>query len=102
MSDQTAPQPLSAKNWFGKTGAGVILGFFIALGVSGLFRLAVGIDEAFFSTAGQVSMWLMAPVWALVISFVFFFSTGLRAWFWLALANIVIWGLLALFGGLGA
>ena len=36
-------------------------------------------------------MWMMAPVWALVVSLVFLFRTSLRAWGWLALANVVLW-----------
>ncbi|MBK6707927.1 MAG: hypothetical protein IPG54_10800 [Sphingomonadales bacterium] len=82
---------LTAKNWFGKVSAGLILGFLLALGASGLFRTLGGVDEAFFSTRGQFSMWMMAPVWALVVSLVFLFRTSLRAWGWLALANVVLW-----------
>lgn len=91
---------LTAKNWFGKASAGLILGFLIALGISGLFRTLGGVQEAFFSTKGQFSMWLMSPVWALVVSLVFLFRTSLRAWGWLVLANIVLWGLIAVLGGL--
>lgn len=90
---------LTAKNWFGKASAGLILGFLLALGTSGLFRVLGGVDEAFFSTKGQFSMWLMSPVWALAVSLVFLFRTSARAWAWLALANAVIWGLIAMLGG---
>lgn len=92
--------PLTSKNWFGKTAAGVILGFALALGLSGLFRISGGIEEAFFSTRGQVAMWMMAPIWALILSFVFMFRTTTRAWGWLLVANVIVWGAIVLTGGL--
>lgn len=91
---------LTARNWFGRASAGLILGFLLALGASGLFRTLGGVGEAFFSTKGQFAMWLMSPVWALVVSLVFLFRTSLRAWAWLALANIMVWGLIVALGGL--
>jgi hypothetical protein len=42
----------------------------------------------------------MAPIWSLVVALVFLFRTTLRAWLWLAAANIVLWGLLVVLGGL--
>ena len=78
---------LQSRHWFGKTMAGVVLGFGLALALSGLF--------AWFSPGGiaggggkvQFVMWLMAPVWALVLSFVYLFRDSLRAWLWLGAAN---------------
>ena len=32
-------------------------------------------------------MWLMAPLWAGVLSFVYLFRDSLRAWLWLGAAN---------------
>lgn len=91
---------LTARNWFGKASAGLILGFLLALGTSGLFRVLGCVNEDFFSTKGQFSMWLMSPVWALAVSLVFLFRTSARACGWLALVNTVIWGLIAMLGGL--
>jgi len=91
---------LTAKNWFGKASAGVILGFLLALGASGLFRTLAGIGESYFSTQGQFSMWMIAPIWVLILSFCFLFGSGGRAWAWLALANLLLWSLLAALGGL--
>ena len=70
-------------HWFGKTLAGLLLGFAIALAVSGLF--------AWFGPGGimggsgktQFNMWLIAPVWAFVLSFVFLFTSSRSAWLWL-------------------
>ncbi len=87
----SAARQLSSKDWFGKASAGVILGFGVALGASGLLTWLLGVQDTYFATKGQLAMWFMSPVWALVLSLCFFFSTGLRAWLWLGLANLVLW-----------
>ena len=91
---------ISSRDWLGKGTAGVLLGFVIALGASGLLKLATGVGDTFFSTKGQLSMWLMSPVWALVLSFCFLFTSSRSAWGWLGLAAGLIWALLFVAGGL--
>lgn len=86
-------QPLSSRDWFGKSAAGLVLGFTLALGASGLFQALTGVGDTFFSTKGQVSMWLMSPVWALTLSLCFLFRTSLRAWLWLGVVNLAVWAL---------
>lgn len=93
-------RPLTSRDWFGKSVAGLVLGFTLALGCAGLFKQAMGIRDAFFSTPGQFSMWLMSPVWALTVSLVFLFRTPLRAWLSLVAINLVVWLPVALTGGL--
>lgn len=92
-------KPLTSKDWFGKASAGLLLGFCLALGAAGLFKLLAGVGDTFFSTKGQFAMWLMSPVWALVLSFCFMFRSSARAWLWLALANLALWLPLAALGG---
>ncbi|MXO65899.1 hypothetical protein [Altericroceibacterium endophyticum] len=91
--------PLRASNWLGKASAGLVMGFLLALGAAGLLRTLVAGGATPFSTVGQFSMWMMAPVWALTVSLCFFFRTGPRAWVWLTLANGLVWGLVILLGG---
>ncbi|MFT3976879.1 MAG: hypothetical protein QM688_07175 [Sphingomonas bacterium] len=91
---------VSNRDWFGKASAGTLLGFFLALGAAGLFKLAAGVGDTFFSTKGQFAMWLMAPVWAGVLSFCFLFSSTRCAWGWLGLANALLWGFLFMSGGM--
>lgn len=86
-------QRLQSRHWFGKTMAATLLGFTLALALSGVF--------AFLTPGGlggegkiQFVMWTIAPVWASVLGFVFLFRDSLRAWLWLALANLVAWGVL--------
>ena len=80
---------LTSRDWFGKASAGLVLGFLLALGAGGLFKTLAGLDDTFFSTKGQLAMWMMAPIWAAVLSFSFMYRSPARAWGWLALANLV-------------
>lgn len=93
-------EELSSRHWFGKASAGLILGFLLALGLSGLLAWALDVGDTYFSTRGQLTMWSIAPVWTGVLGFCFLFRSGGRAWGWLALANAVVWAPL-LIGRLG-
>ncbi|WP_250458661.1 hypothetical protein [Microbulbifer litoralis] len=87
-------QKLTSRNWFGKASAGAIPGFALSLALCGLFaRFGPG-EVGFFSAQAQVTMWLMSPLWACILSFCFLFQSGARAWLWLGGANVVLWGLL--------
>ena len=81
---------LQSRHWFGKTLAGTVLGYTLALAVSGLVAL---LTPGGFSGEGKVqfNMWMIAPVWATVLGFVFLFRDSLRAWMWLGVANAVAW-----------
>ncbi len=100
MNKMRSHQQLSSRDWFGKSVAALFLGFLLALGCSGLFRELAGVGEGYFSTKGQFAMWLMAPVWALTLSFCFLFRSTLRAWLWLGAANFLVWVPVILMGGL--
>ena len=89
---------ITNRDWFGKASAGLLLGFVLALGASGLFRVGFGLKDAYFSTQGQFAMWLMSPVWALTLSLSFLFSSTRAAWGWLGLVSGLLWGLLLLAG----
>ncbi|MCC2977950.1 hypothetical protein LK533_14865 [Sphingomonas sp. PL-96] len=93
-------RPLSSRNWFGKASAGVVLGFALALGLSGLIAWAIGVGDTYFSTRGQLTMWAMAPIWCTILSFVFLFRSGVRAWAGLGVATLVVWLLLFATGSL--
>jgi len=79
---------LTSRNWFGKASAGLVCGFALALGLSGLFWL-YGPQGGPVSGRLQFSMWLMGPLWALIFSFCFLFRDGLRAWAWLGAAALI-------------
>lgn len=85
---------LQSRHWFGKSMAGLVLGFGLSLALSGLFAW-VGPDGI--NGGGgkiQFTMWLVAPIWCGVLSFVFLFRDSLRAWCWLGAANVVAFGVL--------
>jgi hypothetical protein len=85
---------LTSRDWLGKASAGTLLGFVLALGLCGWFaRFGPG-AISFMSAQGQVTMWLMAPLWVGILSFCFLFRSGPRAWGWLAVANLFVWSAL--------
>lgn len=96
----STPQ-LTSRNWLGKASAGLILGFVLALGLSGLLAWAIGVSDTFFSTRGQLTMWSIAPVWCTVLSLCFLFRSGARAWIVLGLASAIVWAALYGVGMLG-
>ncbi|AAN53530.1 hypothetical protein HRJ35_04740 [Shewanella oneidensis MR-1] len=84
LAEQDKLQP----DWWTKSLAGLILGFTLALGLVGLFAWfgPGGIDA---DTKVQFNMWLITPIWLLILSFSFLFKTGLRAIGYLSLLNIL-------------
>lgn len=82
---------LTSRDWFSKASAGLVLGFAIALGLSGLLDWAVGVRDLYMDVRGSVAMWLMGPVWCAVLSFCFLFRSGARAWAMLGAATAAIW-----------
>lgn len=94
MAEAAKQPPLSSRNWFGKASAGLIMGFVLALGLTGAFAWFGPGEVGYFSAQSQVTMWMMGPLWAGILSFCFLFRTGLRAWLWLGGASALVWGIL--------
>ena len=83
---KTRPR-LHSRHWFGKTMAGTVLGYTLALALSGAIAwLTPGGLQG--SGKIQFNMWMIAPLWATVLGFVYFFRDSLRAWLWLGAANM--------------
>ncbi|MBN3763599.1 hypothetical protein [Burkholderia sp. Ac-20365] len=83
-------------HWIGKTTAGAICGFIIALALSGLLvRLAPGasIDAA----KAETAMLFVPLVWTGVFSVAYLFRSGLRAWLWLGAASVVTLAIFEIF-----
>ncbi len=79
-------------DWLAKTLAGLVLGLVLALLASALLAaLLAGLP---ISERGQLAMWSVPPVWMGVLSGVYFFSSGLRAWLWLGGACLLAYGVL--------
>lgn len=78
-------------DWISKTLAGLILGFFIAMAISGLFfLLPLSIGR---SAEAQLMMWLFAPIWLTLLSTCYLFRNGKQAWLWLTVASITLYTL---------
>ncbi len=86
-------QRLQSRHWLGKPLAGTVLGYTLAVALSGIIAL---LTPGGFAGEGKVqfNMWMIAPVWTTVLGFVFLFRSTLRAWLWLGLANVLAWGVL--------
>ena len=87
--------------WLGKASAGIILGFTLALGISGLFMWITSSGLMAGSGKTQFAMWLVAPIWAGIASFCFLFRSGFTAWLWLGAVNIGVFALLFLVKSVG-
>lgn len=82
-------QPIR-RDWVSKTLAGLLLGFSLSIIASGV--LMTQLQGMPLPVSGQLAMWLVPPVWLGVLSGVYFFRSGRRAWAWLLGANAVALG----------
>lgn len=84
---------LDNRHWPGKTLAGTVLGYTLAVALSGV---VAWLTPGGLQGAGKIqfNMWMIAPLWAGVLGFVYLFRDSLRAWLWLGLANALAFGLL--------
>lgn len=78
--------------WCCKVLAGTVLGFLLAVALAGIFVWVTPASASKF----QVAMWLVAPLWLAVLSAVFLFRDGVRAWTWLGGANAAAYAVLFL------
>jgi hypothetical protein len=85
---ETARPRLQSRHWIGRTSAGLVPGYMLAVALSGVIAglTPEGLDGG--SGKIQFTMWVVAPLWATVLGFVHLFRDGLRAWSWLGAANV--------------
>ncbi len=86
---------LTSRNWLGKVSAALVLGFTLALALTCTFSAVFSRGDSYFTPQGQLAMWLVSPIWCLVLGLCFLFRSGPRAWAWLGLANAIAWALYA-------
>ncbi|MFS1702994.1 hypothetical protein [Alteromonas sp. AMM-1] len=91
LSEHEKIQP----HWFTKSVAATLLGLLFSFALIGLF--------AWYGPGGiqspnkvQFNMWMISPVWLLILSFSFLFRTGWRAVLMLGAANLVAWAVFLL------
>ena len=85
---------LKSEDSLAKASAGLVLGLTLSLALSGLLGVFGIQDVSQFSIEHQFTMWITGPILILILSSSFLFQSGLRAWCWLGLANVLCWGLL--------
>ncbi len=71
-----------SRDWIGKTLAGALCGFGLAIAVSGLFA-CLSPGGLAVQDKPQVAMWLVPPVWIAILSAAFAFRSAASAWLWL-------------------
>ncbi|SFD41448.1 hypothetical protein [Pseudoalteromonas denitrificans] len=77
-------------DWWSKSIAGIFLGLLLSVGLVGIFAWS-GPGGIAAPVKVQFNMWLISPIWLLILSFTYMFKTGLRAFICLSSANIVIY-----------
>ena len=79
-------------HWWSKSFAGFILGLTLAYAIVALFAWygPGGIDAP---VKVQFNMWLISPIWLLILSFTYLFKTGKKAFFYLGSANILLYSI---------
>ncbi|SEL22764.1 hypothetical protein SAMN05216359_106232 [Roseateles sp. YR242] len=83
-SARSPGEPPIQRHWWAKTIAGAVLGLSLGIATGGVYsRFSSGPPML----TSQIAMWMVAPVWMTVLSLVFLFRNGWRAWAWLLAAN---------------
>ncbi len=74
-------------HWIGKTSAGIVCGFVLALAASGLL-VRVGPGSSADAAKAETAMLVVPLVWTAAFSAAYVFRTGLRAWLWLGAVSV--------------
>lgn len=78
----------TARTLWSKTLAGTLLGFSLAMAISALFAWLTPGGPAGLNKF-QFVMWLVSPLWLLILGCVYFFRNARQAWLWLGAANLL-------------
>lgn len=79
-------------HWWLKTFAGLTLGLTLSFALIGMFAWygPGGIDAP---VKVQFNMWMISPIWLIILTFSYLFKTGLKAFIYLGSANIMLYSL---------
>lgn len=99
MSEIRKPQKIQP-DWWSKSLAAILLGALLSYGLIGLFawlgpdnlQQPLSNERALWRV--QFNMWMISPVWLLIIAFTYMFQSGKKAWIKLGLANVLVYALL--------
>lgn len=79
------------RDWVSKSLAGLLLGSVLGFAGSALF--AQLFSHIPLATRGQLAMWMAPTLWLAVLSGVYFFASGRKAWCWLGGGSVLLVGL---------
>lgn len=104
MSSLSQKQTIKS-HWWGKMIAGVVLGLGLSFALVGLFAwlgsdgLQQQISAERLLWRSQFLMWMITPIWLLILSLVYLFPTAKQAFIWLGGANIIAYAALFMVKG---
>ena len=84
--------------WFLKTSAGLLAGFALALAITGILAWA-GPGHIDTPDRVQFLMWMITPLWLLILALVFLCRSGWQAWGILLALNLIAWSAMHLIRG---
>lgn len=91
-----SPDKLTSKDWLGKVSAALVLGFALSIALTCIFAAIFSKGDGYFTAQGQMAMWLVSPIWCLILGLCFLFRSTARAWAVLGAANLIAWAAYAL------
>jgi len=91
---RAANEPPSLGRWVSILSAGLVLGFPLALALSGLLVALLPGGFVRYDAKHQLGMWSMGLFWSVVLCLTVWARRGHRAWLWLLAANVFVFALL--------
>ncbi|GMM83411.1 hypothetical protein [Pseudoalteromonas sp. MTN2-4] len=83
--------------WWGKTAVGVFLGLALSYGIVALIvwfgpdSINTNLSDQRLLWKTQFNMWIVTPIWMLIVSFIYMFKTTRQAFIYLLSANLIIY-----------
>lgn len=92
----------TSQNWFAKVTAAVVPGNILTFGLVGVIGVLSHVDSDPRTASAQFLTWLTVLLWCIILPTCFLFSNGRRAWNYLSISALCVWGLFFVLRGLQA
>lgn len=83
----------TSQNWFAKVTAAVVPGNILTFGLVGVVGILSHADSDPRTASAQFLTWLTVLLWCIILPTCFLFSNGKRAWNYLSVSALCVWGL---------
>ncbi|WP_026019267.1 hypothetical protein [Acetobacter ascendens] len=83
----------TSQNWFTKVSAAVLPGNILTFGLVGIIGVLSHADSDPRTASAQFLTWLTVLLWCIILPTCFLFSNGKRAWNYLSISALCVWGL---------